>query len=446
MTEKLLPYDRSIVPQETGFWCGPASSQIALNTRGVQAAEVDLARELGTTVNGTNHVGLIRDLLNRRLPGANYKAIFLENDPPSEAQKNTLWANLVRSIDAGYGVVMNWVAPPSNYPRGVKGSVSPRYGGGVVYHYVTAMGYDDIERAVWIADSGFQPQGYWISFDQCASLIPPKGYAFADVAAPVVQLPVPARASLTAESLSEAMGGALPLDRYRALLPALNDALIQCGCTTVDRAAMWLAQVGHESGGLKWMEEIADGSAYEGRADLGNTQPGDGRRFKGHGPIQITGRYNHAKVSEWAFSKGLVPTPTFFVEQPQQLASDKYGFLGVVWYWTVARDMNSYADRNDILGATRAVNGGTNGLDDRTQRWNRCRAMGDRILPNSGGFLMDDTLYQSLYVDPKTGQRSQFKAKLSDYVLLNDAKVEQMRRDLDYLTQLVEALAVKAGA
>ncbi|WP_367582387.1 C39 family peptidase [Tsukamurella tyrosinosolvens] len=446
MTEKLLPYDRSIVPQETGFWCGPASSQIALNTRGIQAAEVDLARELGTTVNGTNHVGLIRDLLNRRLPGANYKAIFLENDPPSEAQKNTLWANLVRSIDAGYGVVMNWVAPPSNYPRGVKGSVSPRYGGGVVYHYVTAMGYDDVARAVWIADSGFQPQGYWISFDQCASLIPPKGYTFADVAAPVVQLPVPARVSLTAESLSEAMGGALPLDRYRALLPALNDALIQCGCTTVDRAAMWLAQVGHESGGLKWMEEIADGSAYEGRADLGNTQPGDGRRFKGHGPIQITGRYNHTKVSEWAFSKGLVPTPTFFVEQPQQLASDKYGFLGVVWYWTVARDMNSYADRNDILGATRAVNGGTNGLDDRTQRWNRCRAMGDRILPNSGGFLMDDTLYQSLYVDPKTGQRSQFKAKLSDYVLLNDAKVEQMRRDLDYLTQLVEALAVKAGA
>lgn len=445
MTEKLLPYDRSIVPQETGFWCGPASSQIALNTRGIQAAEVDLARELGTTVNGTNHVGLIRDLLNRRLPGANYKAVFLENDPPSEAQKNTLWANLVRSIDAGYGVVMNWVAPPSNYPRGVKGSVSPRYGGGVVYHYVTAMGYDDAARAVWIADSGFQPQGYWISFDQCASLIPPKGYTFADVEAPVVQ-PPPARASLTAESLSEAMGGAIPLDRYRALLPALNDALIQCGCTTVDRAAMWLAQVGHESGGLKWMEEIADGSAYEGRADLGNTQPGDGRRFKGHGPIQITGRYNHTKVSEWAFSKGLVPTPTFFVEQPQQLASDKYGFLGVVWYWTVARDMNSYADRNDILGATRAVNGGTNGLDDRTQRWNRCRAMGDRILPNSGGFLMDDTLYQSLYVDPKTGQRSQFKAKLSDYVLLNDAKVEQMRRDLDYLTQLVEALAVKAGA
>ena len=59
---------------------------------------------------------------------------------------------------------------------------------------------------------------------------------------------------------------------------------------------------------------------------------------------------------------------------------------------------------------------------------------------------MDDTLYQSLYVDPKTGQRSPFKAKLSDYMLLNDAKVEQMRRDLDYLTQLVEALAVKAGA
>jgi len=79
---------------------------------------------------------------------------------------------------------MNWVAPPSNYPRGVKGSISPRYGGGTVYHYVAAMGYDNTPgaRAVWIADSGFWPFGYWCGFNQVATLIPPKGYTYSDAA------------------------------------------------------------------------------------------------------------------------------------------------------------------------------------------------------------------------------------------------------------------------
>ena len=91
------------------------------------------------------------------------------------------------------------------------------------------------------------------------------------------------------EVLSEVMGGSLSRDRYAALLPAVSKCLRDCDCTTVNRIAMWCAQIGHESGGLKWMQEIADGSAYEGRRDLGNTQPGDGHRFKGHGPIQVTG-------------------------------------------------------------------------------------------------------------------------------------------------------------
>jgi len=180
--------------------------------------------------------------------------------------------------------------------------------------------------------------------------------------------------------LSTVMGAAVPMDRYRALAPAVADCLKQCGCTTATRIAMWCAQIGHESGGLRWLEEIADGSAYEGRADLGNTQPGDGRRFKGRGPIQVTGRNNYARLSQWAHGKGLVPTPTFFIDQPEQLASDRYGFTGVTWYWTVARNMNTYADSRDIVGATRAVNGGLNGLDDRTDRYNRATQLGDRLL------------------------------------------------------------------
>lgn len=180
--------------------------------------------------------------------------------------------------------------------------------------------------------------------------------------------------------LSDVMGASLSKDRYAALLPAVSQCLRDCECTTVDRIAMWCAQVGHESGGLQWMQEIASGDAYEGRGDLGNTQPGDGRRFKGHGPIQVTGRHNHTELSKWAFGKGLVPSPTFFVDNPDELASDKYGFIGVTWYWTTQRDMNGASDRKDIQTATRYVNGGLNGLQDRTARYNKALGMGDRLL------------------------------------------------------------------
>lgn len=188
---------------------------------------------------------------------------------------------------------------------------------------------------------------------------------------------------MDARTFADSMGNSIPFARYQTLLPAWNAALVAAGCTTVNRAAMITAQVGHESVGLKYMQEIASGAAYEGRKDLGNTQRGDGVRFKGHGPLQITGRANHAAVSRWAHSKGYVPSPTYFVDRPLELCGDRYGFMGVVWYWTVARArLNAYADAGDLLAATRAVNGGTNGLADRQRRWNLCRSFGTRLLPD----------------------------------------------------------------
>ncbi|MFT4125640.1 MAG: hypothetical protein QM662_05360 [Gordonia sp. (in: high G+C Gram-positive bacteria)] len=184
------------------------------------------------------------------------------------------------------------------------------------------------------------------------------------------------------------MGASVPMARYEALCPAFNAAMIEAGCTTVNRAAMWCAQLGHESGGLRWMEEIGSGTAYEGRSDLGNIYAGDGVRYKGRGPIQITGRTNYTAVSRWAYDQGLVPTPTYFVGNPTQLASDRYGFIGPVWYWTVARPgINSMCDAQDLVGVTRAINGGTNGLDDRRTRWQRCLALGPALLPEEE-FLM----------------------------------------------------------
>jgi Peptidase_C39 like family len=179
--EMVLPYDHSIVPQETGYWCGPAATQVVLNSRGIYVAERDLARSIGTHTGGTDYVGLIEQDLDRRVPQAGYVSVYMPNDPPTSAQRERLWNDLVRGINAGWGMIMNWVAPPSNYPRGVKASISPRYCCGTIYHYVAAMGYDNSgARAVWIADPGFWPFGYWCGFDQVATLIAPKGYTYAD--------------------------------------------------------------------------------------------------------------------------------------------------------------------------------------------------------------------------------------------------------------------------
>lgn len=189
---KVLEYPRDQVVQDTHYNCGPASTQTILRAAtGELVPESTLARELGTTTNGTDYIGLITRVLRERLPAAEYTTVVMPNDPPSTQQRDKLWTDIVHSIDAGFGVVCNIVAPRSNYPRGVYGSESPRYGGGTVYHYFTAMGYREGSqgRAVWIADSGFAPYGYWISLEQLATLIPPKGYTYAATAAPNPKTP-----------------------------------------------------------------------------------------------------------------------------------------------------------------------------------------------------------------------------------------------------------------
>ncbi|WP_280317306.1 C39 family peptidase [Nocardia wallacei] len=187
--EKVLPYNRGIVPQETGWWCGPATTQVILDARGIHCAERDLASQLEALEgnvgwddqDGTDRINQVATVLNRYL-GGGYVVRQMPTDPPTREQIDLLWSDIVASIDAGFGVAANIDAPMSNYPRGVKGSASPRYGGGRVFHYFAILGYDDVERAVWIADSGFPPFGYWMAFGQLATLIPPKGYAAAPAA------------------------------------------------------------------------------------------------------------------------------------------------------------------------------------------------------------------------------------------------------------------------
>jgi predicted chitinase len=169
--------------------------------------------------------------------------------------------------------------------------------------------------------------------------------------------------------------------RAAELNSGLNAALQLASCTTVNRAAMFCAHVGEESMSLIAPTELASGAEYEGRTDLGNTHPGDGVRFKGRGFILITGRSNYGKLSQWAHSERLVPSVTYFVDHPGQLATDKHVWLGPIWYWTVAQPMNHFADARNIEGATRAINGGLNGIVERTNRWHRCLRLGNAILP-----------------------------------------------------------------
>ena len=156
-------------------------------------------------------------------------------------------------------------------------------------------------------------------------------------------------------------------DRY---LRPLNDAAAEYDIDTPARLAMWLAQLAHESAELRLTTEIADGSAYEGRLDLGNTQRGDGRRFRGRGLIQITGRANYA-----ACSLALSGSADLLLEHPQLLADDPLlACRSAGWYWR-SRRLNRYADVGDITGCTKVINGGRNGQADRIKYFDRARAV-----------------------------------------------------------------------
>ncbi|OZD74901.1 hypothetical protein CH273_25790 [Rhodococcus sp. 05-339-2] len=183
MPDIVLPHNVSIIPQETGYWCGPASTQVALDVRGIGSTETDLARQLGTTRNGTNHIGLITDLLNRNVD-ADYVTRQIPGNDATPVQRELLWSDIRSSILGGYAVVVNVVVPPSNYPRGTRGE-KPAYGGGTVYHYFTVVGFNADTREVFVADSGFRPYQYWMSVDQLASCIAGKGYTATPNVAPV---------------------------------------------------------------------------------------------------------------------------------------------------------------------------------------------------------------------------------------------------------------------
>lgn len=144
--------------------------------------------------------------------------------------------------------------------------------------------------------------------------------------------------------------------------PTLLATALKYQINTPLRLAHWAAQLLHESGSLKYTEELASGSAYEGNKGLGNTQPGDGRRYKGRGLIQITGKYNYNRYDKFAGFDALA--------HPERLATLPYAVDSAGWFWAhgTPQNLNNIADKDNVSLVTKLINGGYRGLNDRKRK------------------------------------------------------------------------------
>lgn len=150
------------------------------------------------------------------------------------------------------------------------------------------------------------------------------------------------------------------LDRATLFQPIIDNAAPDFEINTPKRMAAFLAQVGHESGGLHWLAELwgpTDAqSRYENRADLGNHGEGDGYKYRGRGLIQITGRFNYQRASE--------ALATDFIGNPDQLAQPEYAVRSAMWFWQ-SHGLNQLADSGYFEKVTRVINGGLTGQAER---------------------------------------------------------------------------------
>lgn len=154
------------------------------------------------------------------------------------------------------------------------------------------------------------------------------------------------------------------LRRVDEFFPFILAASSEYMITTPRRLSAFLAQLAHESSELRYTAEIADGSAYENRKDLGNTEQGDGPRYKGRGLIQITGRANYQKLADsWGMP---------LIQHPEILEQPEYATRSAAWFWQ-AKGCNTLADGDKFGSITKTINGGYNGLDSRIGYWLRAR-------------------------------------------------------------------------
>jgi putative chitinase len=141
-----------------------------------------------------------------------------------------------------------------------------------------------------------------------------------------------------------------------------QQAITDGGINTPLRLCHFMAQLAHESAHFQVTREFASGAAYEGRKDLGNTHPGDGKRYRGRGLIQTTGRTNYQETT--ADIKKMDPAAPDFEADPEALEEFPWALLSAISFWR-RKKINAAADRDDVVAVTKIINGGTNGLDER---------------------------------------------------------------------------------
>lgn len=170
---------------------------------------------------------------------------------------------------------------------------------------------------------------------------------------------------ITREKLKACMPNATDANIDKFLQP-LIDTMVKYDINTGARMAAFLAQIAHESGSLRYVRELASGEAYEGRTSLGNIEKGDGKRFKGRGLIQLTGRTNYKLIS--------IAFGVDFLANPQLLEEPNYAALSAGWFWN-SRKLNELADLatdEAFLKITKKINGGTTHHQQRKGNWLRC--------------------------------------------------------------------------
>jgi len=166
--------------------------------------------------------------------------------------------------------------------------------------------------------------------------------------------------------------------RAAAWLPYMREALAFASITTMQRKACWLAQIGHESGCLRYTKELWGPTSQQRRYDpvttlsgrLGNIHPGDGERYMGRGLIQTTGRANYALTT--VMLRQLLGTNDVpdFEARPELLQLTRWAALSAALFWRV-KDLNRWADSLDFQELTRRINGGYNGLAHRQALYTR---------------------------------------------------------------------------
>lgn len=179
---------------------------------------------------------------------------------------------------------------------------------------------------------------------------------------------------LTPEKLASALG--CPLKRAQKWVKPLSDAMEAYDINTPNRISAFLAQIGHETGRLIYVKELwgptPAQSRYEGRADLGNTQKGDGFRYRGRGLIQITGRSNYRRAG--------TALGVDFEASPELLEKPEFAALSAAWFWKV-HGLNELADGEDFEGICDIINigrktrreGDSNGYAERLALWHQAK-------------------------------------------------------------------------